>query len=485
VPRRGNADETVGSDAVGEPVDGPEQPGRPAEHDGQREDLIAGGSDLNGHEPQRVEQQQEGRSLGLPEPAAGQQEPTGRQKAARSPTTRADLVAAALIVVVAVGAALTLWYHSDARATTSQTNLSPAPVPASPSALPATLAEVWRAPSAATTEPVVAGPSVVTGDGGDVVGRDPVTGQVRWRYARNNLELCTVIQAWGKALAAYHRAHNCSEITALDAASGALGPQRNSEAGLGARLLYDGNHVTVTGRSLLDVWRSDLVRTTYYGQLSAPVNPGKQPRAGCTYSSVAVTSGRIGVVERCPDDPAARITVLKTEHAENDEDKPEQYFSTVLGSKNARVVALSGDHTAVLLADSGKLAVFDGSGNEIAEYPLNLPASDLAGDPSGMVVPTTVGPNAIYWFTGSSTIALSTDDLHPLWTVDATLGSGTLFAGRLLLPVPAGLQVVDPGTGATIGTFPVDRRGYSGPVQLSSLGPVVLEQRGNTVVALR
>jgi hypothetical protein len=92
---------------------------------------------------------------------------------------------------------------------------------------------------------------------------------------------------------------------------------------------------------------------------------------------------------------------------------------------------------------------------------------------------------AIYWFTGSKTIALSTDDLRPLWTVENALGPGTAFAGKILVPVRGRIVVLDPATGQQLTSTPIDRDGYNGPIMMSKLGPMVLEQRGDTLVALR
>ncbi len=65
--------------------------------------------------------------------------------------------------------------------------------------------------------------------------------------------------------------------------------------------------------------------------------------------------------------------------------------------------------------------------------------------PADHVVPTTRTPVAVYWYTGSRTIALSAADLSPLWTVDGTLGPGTMFAGQMLVPVHDGLRVLRAG----------------------------------------
>jgi hypothetical protein len=408
-----------------------------------------------------------------------------RRRTGRRWRRRADYVALVVLVVVSLAAGLVVWWFSDERATVSQPARAAAAVPEAPVTMPPTLAEVWRAPSAGTQQPVTVGPSVVTGDNGEVDGRDPFGGQVRWRY-RRDLQLCTVAPGWGYAVAVYHKSRNCSEVTALDATTGRRGPQRDGDAEMGTRLLFDGVHMTTTGQKLIETWRSDLVRTQEYGTVPDIVNPGKQPRTGCGYGSEAVTSGRIAVVERCPDDPGDRVTVLLPDAKDSDSDQPQVVISSVIGGRGARVVALTADRVAVAVPNPNRLVVLDtNSGAELLEQPLDLAGTDLAGDPPGGVVSTATGPGEIYWFTGSRTIALSAADLHPQWVVPNTLGAGTVFAGRLLLPVPGALQVLDPATGAKVGTIRLDRQGYRGPVEMGSLGPVVFEQRGGTLVALR
>lgn len=434
-----------------------------------------------------------------------------------------DVAAAALIAAVAVAAGLLVWQSSDIRATTSTTYDGPATSLAPPTTFPPSLGESWRAASPATPEPVTVGPAVVTGDGGDVVGRDPVTGEERWRYHRD-LPLCSVTSAWSMTLAVFEktspllpegdprRAGGCSEVTALDPATGRRGRQpqpseerskpdlgqRNSDAERGTRLLFDGNYVTTTGSRLLTTWRSDLVQTMEYGRVPALQNPEKQPRTGCEYGSVAVDEGRVGVIERCPDDQGDRLTVYRATGSDGS-DKPEVVSSVVLDARGARLIALSDECridsedendtqqcAAVVAPDPARLLVFDEQGGQVGEHPLSLAPGDLPDeDPPGHVVPTFEAPGAVYWFTGSRTIALSKADLRPLWTVENALGPGTMFANRILVPVVDGIVVLNPVDGEVRGRIPVDRDGYRGLVTMSSTGPVVFEQRGDTLVALR
>ncbi|MGH3949534.1 MAG: Rv3212 family protein [Pseudonocardiaceae bacterium] len=416
------------------------------------------------------------------------------RSARRSPWTRPrDKFIAAAIALGVAAAGLAAWATSDSAATESTVATAPAPELDMPFRVPASFTELWRAPSAATPVPVAEGSTVVTGDGGEVVGRNPLTGEQRWRYARD-IDLCTVAGEWSRAVAVYTKGEGCSEVTALDAATGHRRAQRNGDAEEGTRLLSDGTHLVTTGTRLINVWSQELLRTMEFGELPAPVNPGKQPRAGCEFGSIAVADGKIAVVARCPDESTARLIVLKTTHYENNEsrsDEPKELYSALLPGGPARVVAVSDPEskdkpvTAVALAEQQLLLVYGPDGKRSSAYELDLPEQELTAIPADGVLTTSRTDEAVYWFTGSATIALAADDFRPQWTLRDTLGTTTMFAERLLVPISGGIAVVDPENGKTLRTVPVDRGDYTGPVRLATIGPVLLEQRGDTLVALR
>ncbi|MGW5054201.1 Rv3212 family protein [Actinokineospora sp. NPDC004072] len=408
----------------------------------------------------------------------------------RTRFTRARDVAIAAGLVVAVAAAWVLiWQNSDFKATAASPGTAQ-PSPAPPLAFPPSLGEAWRVESPATPKPVAAGPVVVTGQDGEVVGRDPLTGDPVWRY-RRDLPLCTITGAWENAVAVYRSdggflpddaprgEGGCSEVTALRGTDGTRAAQRNWDAELGAELVGDGTYLTAAGQRLITSLRSDLVETMEYGQVPAQVVPDRQPRTGCTYDSVFMNAGRIGVVERCPDDLGRRLTVYKA--TGKDADRPEVVFSEVLDGDSANVVAMTERLTAVAVPGPPRLLIYGDDGLRTAEVP--LPAGELRQD--GPVAETVPGVGSLYWFTGSATVALSMEDLKPQWSVPGALGPGAVFAGRLLVPVADGLAVIDLNDGKRVGTFAVDRGGYAGPVALAVLGPIVLEQRGPLLVALR
>lgn len=397
--------------------------------------------------------------------------------------TRRDLTVAAVLVLAVLIVSTALWWTSDARHTTLITASGPPPEAGTIATerLPPALAEVWRAPSPATAVPVLHSGTVVTGAEGMVAGLDLPSGAVRWSYRRDR-PLCTVATGFGQVVAVYQRGESCSEVTVLDWTSGRRGSQRTGPVEAPTRLVAAGNQVAASGLHYLEVWRSDLVRTLAYGLLPTPVQPATQPRPDCLHGSMALHGGRLAVVEQCPGE-RVRLTVQRSDPKEPDQ--PEVIFSTLLQGQQARVVALTGDRVAVALPDPARLVVLDGQGKAVAEYPLAIPDADLRGNPPGGLVDLTETGTGLYWFTGSVTIALDTDELRPRWVLPGSLGAGTEVAGRLLVPVSGALAVLESSTGAQVGALPVDRGGYRGPVETASSSGVVLEQRGDTLVALR
>lgn len=430
--------------------------------------------------------------------------------------------------MLAVAAAVALvWVSSDISATghtTANRAAEPLRVPRTP---PETMQELWRAPSPATPEPVASGASAVTADGGTVTGRDAQTGRRTWSYQRE-LDLCTVGSAWSSVIAVYGRSAGCSEVTRLDTGTGRRLAQRNGDAERGTRLVSDGSHVVTTGRHLLNVWGEQLIRAMEYGTLPAPVEPGRQlkpgcapispateseseeetttpaptgkrcesplerqPREGCTFSSVAMAAGKIAVVERCPKDATEWLTVIGTTHnvdGEGKTDTPKVLLSTELPGVGARVVAVARStqpRAAVVLPNSRQLLIYGPNGKLAKQYGLDLPTEQLQAEQPGRTPQITRGTSSIYWFTGSSTMALDDQTLQPRWTLPGTLGSGVLWAGTTLMPIRGGLAVVDEKTGESSRTIAVNRGGYDGPVSLGYVGPVLLEQRGPELVALR
>ncbi|NKY30420.1 Rv3212 family protein [Nocardia gamkensis] len=394
--------------------------------------------------------------------------------------TRADIISAVAIAVLVVIAGALVWVRGDAHGTESVTASSTVPTPAAADQLPAALRELWHAPDGASARALVSGGVAVTGDGDTVTGRDPRTGDQLWKY-RRDLPLCGLEGQYGMVIAVYRDERGCSQATMLAGDSGARRTARSSYMDRDLRLSVDGTYLLAQGPQRLEMWRSDLVRTVEYGFVDAPVNVKTQPRRGCTLLSSGSSPSRLAVLERCPADPAERLTVLNP--APNDNTVPEEYGSHVLtgpgaDSAEARVIAVSDSRIVLYFpgATAGaeslppRLAVYDGNGNPIVVHQLSAPLSQTS-------TTTRIG-SAYLVFTGNSVIALNGSTFDPLWTAGAALGAPALMAGKLLLPTAGALAVLDPATGAEAGRIPVERPGYGGgPISLTVIGTTVLELR--------
>ena len=405
--------------------------------------------------------------------------------------TRGDVLAAAAIAAVVAIAAALIWWTSDARATISRPAATPAPTLPSAKAVPSSLRQLWTAPSPKTTTPLVVAGNVVTGDGREVEGRDPATGNTRWTYARD-LELCGVTYVYDYAVAVYPDVRGCGQVSTIDAKTGERGPSRTAYADPEVRLSSDGTTVLSAGDSRLEQWRSDMVRMLSYGSLDARIKPGTPASPICRLVSAEASSTAVSVLEACPKQDDLRLTLLRPA---DEEDTPDQKYVPqpgVVDDSGARVVAVSDTTTAVYVpAPKPTVNIVDETGATVASTLLPKP-------PSPGATMSRAG-DLITWWTGDSVMVFSANGLRYRYTVSAAgsnipLGPATMMAGRLLVPVTGGYDVFDPASGNGVEHIPVlgapPTRSVGGlPASSAAVVPAVagstiLEQRGDELVAL-
>lgn len=403
------------------------------------------------------------------------------------------MLAGALLGVLVLAGAIVFATTSDAARTTSSPAATPIAAPPAAAGVPAAFAEAWRAPSGATTTPVVAGNAVVTGDGSTVTGHAAADGAPAWTYTRDE-PLCTVGGAFtalddaDRVLALYRDGAWCSELTALRPDTGVRAAARNPDLRPGTAFLGNGTVVAGTGAETIEVMRYDLVRTLEYGRLDAPVNPGAQPRPQCRHASTALAQDRLAVIERCPDEPTDRLTLLDPDDTEDA--KPIVRWSVPLAAAGAGIVAINDTSVAVLLPDPARIVVLGADGAQTDNYPVDVTPAELAAaaDPPGGLPATGSDSRQTSWWTGSATVLLDPGTLAPIATVPDTLGPGTTYGDATLVPVPDGLAVIGrsgSGSDPVVRTIPVARGDRAGPVRLAAQGAVLVEQRGGDVVALQ
>jgi hypothetical protein len=395
--------------------------------------------------------------------------------------TKGDVVAAVAIAAVVAVVAAVIWWTSDARATDSRPaatavpNLTPAKV------APATLRQLWTAPSPKTTMPLVVAGAVVTGNGHDVEGRDPATGETLWSYARD-LDLCGVTWVYHYAVAVYPDVRGCGQVSTIDAKTGRRGPSRTAYADPEVRLSSDGTTVLSAGDSRLEMWRSDMVRMLSYGSIDARIKPGTPASPVCRLVSAAASSTAVSVLESCPNQADLRLTLLRPA---DEEDTPELKYVPQPGitdESGARVIAVSETTTAVYVPTPKP-------GVKIVEETGATVASTLLIKPPSPDATMSRAGDLITWWTGEDVMVFSANGLRYKYTVtgagrNVPLGPATVMAGRLLVPVTDGYDVFDPITGKGERHIPLQRPQSSGPVVPAVAGSTLLEQRGDTLVAL-
>jgi PQQ-like domain len=395
--------------------------------------------------------------------------------------TRGDvLVAAAIVVVIAVAAGL-IWWSSDARATLSKPAAQPVPALKSARDVPATLRELWTAASPKTTRPVVAGGTVITGAGAEVDGRDPLTGDVLWSYARG-VDLCGVTYVYNDAVAVYPDDRGCGQVTTIDAQTGRRHYARTAYADPKVTLSSDGSTVLSAGDTRLELWRSDMVRMIGFGALDARIKPNVPAQPLCRLVSAAANSSQVSVLQACPGQKDLRLNLLT---AGDQEDEPKSKIVQLPGvpaESGARVIAVADTTTAVYVPTPTPVVnVIDDTGTTIASTALPGPASTQAT--------ATRAGDLVTWWTGDVVMVFGTNGLKYRYSVSPVNGQGpvgpaTLMAGKLLVPVTTGYDVFDPATGAGQFHIAVPRPAGTTPVVPNVAGTTVLEQRGDTLVAL-
>lgn len=448
-----------------------------------------------------------------------------------------DAAVAAVIALAVVAVAAALWAGSDARATTlivTPEHLVPEP-PEPATAVPSALVERWRV----GTDPrygALATPygTVVTTDQHTVRGFDAATGATLWQYGRENLSLCAIGSGDTTAadLAAWTGIHGvmtlfakngyCSQVTLLDPATGERLYQRTSPGSDPGALFFGPPYVGWLGADYLELWRHDLVVTIRYGNQPNPVN-ASGPHTGCTFSDAAVTKEQLATIEHCDGVTNLVLTWPTPGDAPGDkgwDTNHSQPKATVpLAGDAAVIVGITADRVAVLVADpSPAIVVYDSAGVETSRTPVDITGAEITRTAAAGLTPSIMYDDVRYTLVGSHLIAMSerqisvpapvdetadgettdsantsasptmepatvaVDDPVLDWVAAGALGLPADIDGSILIPVAAGLQVwVDGAAGDTI---PVQRDGYSDRVDVTAVGEVLIEVRGDTVVAL-
>jgi outer membrane protein assembly factor BamB len=367
----------------------------------------------------------------------------------------AGLVAVAAVVAVAVPVVR----HSDAFTTTIRT----APdIPATPETapLPASVRQLWTAPTGAATAPVE-GPSAIVTGADRVAGLDPGTGRERWSYRRGNATLCGATRQDGVVLALFAKSHGCRDLVALDAATGQRRWYRTVEITTAATLTSGPGTAVVTGGGQMIALDTGggLNRWTY------------STSGGCTLDPAVVGPPAVTAVSRCANGER-RLVV----HPPSVDKEP--YVATLPSGSDPHVLP-AGDRVAVLTGNT--LSIYsvteDKDGKVTAAPPRELQDDRLAGTGTPAAV---VDADFLVGWTGESAVGVDLRNETVRWTAPAT-GPPTLAEGQVLLAGPGGFTLQPAATGQPVTT--VAASSVPARAGLSRIGRLVVVAGGGRLIA--
>jgi hypothetical protein len=284
------------------------------------------------------------------------------------------------------------------------------------------------------------------------------------------------------AVAVYPDDRGCGQVSTVDASTGLRSYTRTGYADKQVMLSTDGTTVLEAGRTRVELWRSDMVRTLGWGPLDAEINPPVQPQPPCAFVSSAASSEGVAMLEACPGAQELQLRLLKVS---KEDVEPEQKYARPVGvdtKSGAKVLMMSGLRTAVYLpTPQPRIVIYDETGAELSATLLPKPVAPTA-------TTNAAGTLQTFW-TGDSVVVLDGSTLTTKYTVAAgsatPIGPGAMMANRLLIPVTNGMAVYEPAKGTLDRVIPVNRGpDATTPVVPGVAGTTVLEQRGGTVVAL-
>ena len=156
----------------------------------------------------------------------------------------------------------------------------------------------------------------------------------------------------------------------------------------------------------------------------------------------------------------------------------------IVRDSGAKVLAMSDLRTAVYLpTPQPHVVVYDGTGQEVSNAQLPKPAA-----PNSTV--SQAGSLVTYW-TGDSVLVMDGTTLTFRYLIEPAsgvpLGPGQMMANKLVIPVTGGIGVYDPANGTLDRIIAVDRGNVTnstGPIVPGVIGGVIVEQRGDALVAL-
>lgn len=323
---------------------------------------------------------------------------------------------------------------------------------------------------------------LITHEGDTLRAADAYGGTV-WTYQRRDADLCSLGTAWNKIVATYDVGNGCGDVVAIDAVTGQYSDTRSARNSEQVIPIVSNDRVGTVSAERVELWRSDLVRTVEYGDVDAKQEPNLQPHEDCAVTSALTRTETMAVTESCPDSPDS--TWLRIQNATpEDARSPEISKDIEINNPGARLIAYGQEAAAVFLpGDAPRIVSYNFEGDKLSSTDVE-PSKAITNSASPFAPAISDLPHHMTWFDGERLYLFTPTELKVDHVLEQAVGTGIAVGERLLVPTEEGIDVVDWATGQTERSIPVDRDGYTGPISLTLAGTAIIEQRGNTAVAL-
>lgn len=400
---------------------------------------------------------------------------------------KSDLIATAVITatcLVAVGGAV---LSAPVNSVQRQEAATDVVTPAEPARAPQAVTEAFDFDG--VSDVVTSSGVAILADAHGVVALDE-SGEIKWRYHREDRELCGLAKAWNKAVLVFQGPAGCGDVVALDAVNGKYSATRSSPmVGDNPQVISSNDRVGVLSDKRVELWRSDLVRTVEYGFVEAKQEPNFQPHEDCTRTSALTRKELLAVTEHCPDQTGStQLRFLKATPESSRE--PEITRTVQIPDPGARLVAVAQEAAAVYVpaqepGAKPEIVAYDSvTGQLLARQPVEAAPAVEKGAEGAFLAQTADLPHHMSWFDGSRLYLFEPQLLRVSQVYDFATGTPAEYGDDLLIPVDDGLAIADKSTGEIHGHLPVNREGYRGAVSLAVVGKTILERRGEHLVGL-
>lgn len=395
------------------------------------------------------------------------------------------------VLVIAAGVIVKIAYvHGEISHAKLSTAHSAAPsVPlAAPAAAPS---QAWMSSDHTAIGTPYWGGTVITYSTHAVVGRDALTGKVRWSYTRTDRTTCTAAQIGGVTIAVFRLHGNCDELTAMDSGTGARNWTRTLDK--------DGHPVNGTprftaGQDTFMVTTPQVIYAISPDGTSGEGNGGLDrwvfSEPGCTINSAVLGSAGALISQNCthPDCGAQKFCgagpqlLLRDPMASDNSDSsknkgnPNQIIWNLIGNDS---IPVSADNViSAVTRGSDKLTTFSPAaadhGRTLATLPLTAPASGGAE--------AVATANAELVRLDGTTYLINDKGTSVRWhaATDAlpTVASGASLPDvEMVVPTSTGVALLDPHTGKVAKTFAIPAPASGSRVYAFGTGFVVAGAR--------